>query len=96
MNLHVSCSQFRYSLWLQSFRELHEFVEELLATVLSNCLEPHPFGRRVAALFLLYAIYFKQPLLPKVCFKVLLPKQDDFPNLSRLTQGVCHLLDAFK
>ena len=42
-------------------------MEELLATVLSNCLEPHPFGRRVAALFLLYAIYFKQPLLPKVC-----------------------------
>ena len=50
----------------QSFRELHEFVEELLATALSNCLEPHPFGRRVAGLFLVYAIFFKQPIVPKV------------------------------
>ena len=50
----------------QSYRELHEFAENLLEMVKTFCLSPQEFGTTAAALYLLYVLYFKQPLRPKV------------------------------
>ena len=49
------------------FRELYEFTEDLLETVKQHVVDTKQSqAHRVAAIYLLYGLYFKQPLVEKV------------------------------
>ena len=50
----------------QTFRELYEFTEDLFDLVKLQAISPNKFGNRAAAIYLLYALYFKQPARPMV------------------------------
>ena len=50
----------------QTFRELYEFTEDLFDLVKLEAMTPNKFSNRAAAIYLLYALYFKQPARPLV------------------------------
>ena len=50
----------------QTFRELYEFTEDLFDLVKLQAMGLNQFGNRAAAIYLLYALYFKQPARPLV------------------------------
>ena len=50
----------------QTFRELFEFTEDLFDLVKLQAITLTKFGNRAAAVYLLYALYFKQPARPLV------------------------------
>ncbi len=51
----------------QMFRDLHEFTEHLFFLAAARAVDPErDLAERVAALYILYGLYFKQPILPKV------------------------------
>jgi snRNA-activating protein complex subunit 1 len=56
----------------QNDRECREFTEECLKLVLPYCLPPYQFQVRVCGIYLLYALYFKYPFLPRVKIRVTL------------------------
>ena len=62
----------------QSYRELYEFTEDLLAYTRTLALSPYGFGNRAAAVYLLYTLYFKQPCRPKVRIRVEYEQYEDF------------------
>ena len=62
----------------QSYRELYEFTEDLLAYTRKLALSPYGFGNRAAAVYLLYTLYFKQPCRPKVRIRVEYEQYEDF------------------
>ena len=53
-----------------SFRELYEFTEDLFDLVKQETLSHNKMPIRAAAIYLLYALYFKQPTRPKVRIKL--------------------------
>ena len=50
----------------QTFRELYEFTEDLFDLVKLQAMAQNKFSNRAAAIYLLYALYFKQPARPLV------------------------------
>lgn len=54
----------------RSYRELYELIEDLFEIVKVQCLFPKEFGTRAAAFYLLYTLYFKQPLRPRVRIRI--------------------------
>ena len=50
----------------QTFRELYEFTEDLFDLVKLQAMALNKFSNRAAAIYLLYALYFKQPARPLV------------------------------
>ena len=66
----------------ESFRELHEFTEELVARAKGLALA-EVVGRegkrmfRFAAIYLLYAVYFRQPCRPRVRVRVVLGELEE-------------------
>ena len=53
----------------QTFREMFEFTEDLFDLVKLQAITLTKFGNRAAAVYLLYALYFKQPARPLVSYK---------------------------
>ena len=50
----------------QTFRELYELTEDLFDLVKIQAMPPNKFSKRAASVYLLYALYFKQPARPLV------------------------------
>ena len=74
----------------QSYRELYEFTEDLLGHTRNLSLHPHDFGRRAAAFYLLYTLYFKQPCRPKVRIRVEYYQYEDFCHWMDELRAGCH------
>jgi hypothetical protein len=51
----------------QNSRDLREFVDEIYLEVLPNVCSEYPLERRVCALYLLYSLFVKQPI---ICQKI--------------------------
>ncbi len=72
----------------QHDRELHEFSEDLLELVKRRALAPETVGVRAAALYLLYALYFRQPLVPKLKVRITLSEFRDVSDfVGELREG---------
>jgi hypothetical protein len=74
----------------QSYRELYEFTEDLLAYTRKLALSPYGFGNRAAAVYLLYTLYFKQPCRPKVRIRVEYEQYEDFCQWIDELRSGCH------
>jgi len=74
----------------QSYRELYEFTEDLLAYTRTLALSPYGFGNRAAAVYLLYTLYFKQPCRPKVRIRVEYEQYEDFCQWIDELRSGCH------
>jgi len=74
----------------QSYRELYEFTEDLLGHTRNLCLHPNDFGRRAAAFYLLYTLYFKQPCRPKVRIRVEYYQYEDLCHWMNELRSGCH------
>jgi len=74
----------------QSYRELYEFTEDLLGHARNLSLHPNDFGRRAAAFYLLYTLYFKQPCRPKVRIRVEYYQYKDFCQWMDELRSGCH------
>jgi len=79
----------------ESFRELYEFTEELLDIVKQYSLktrkkDENPEGIRFAALYLLYALYFKQPCRPKVKIRLTFEEFEELVDFMEDTKDCYH------
>jgi len=79
----------------ESFRELYEFTEELFDIVKQYALktrkkDDNPEGIRFAALYLLYALYFKQPCRPKVKIRLTFEEFDELVDFIEETKDCYH------
>ena len=62
----------------QDYRELFEFTEDLFDRVKKYCKPEINLGTRSAAFYLIYALYFKQPLRPIVRIRVTSEEYENF------------------
>jgi len=79
----------------ESFRELYEFTEDMFDIVKQYALKArkkvdNPEGIRFAALYLLYALYFKQPCRPKVKIRLTLEEFDEMVEFMEETKDCYH------
>ena len=61
----------------QYARELYELTEEVLACAKRRALAPESQPVRAAAVYLTYALYFRQPLRPRIKVRLTLPELRD-------------------
>jgi len=79
----------------ESFRELYEFTEDMFDMVKQYAVKTrkkadNPEGIRFAALYLLYALYFKQPCRPMVKIRLTLEEFDDLVEFMEETKDCDH------
>merc|ERR1719319_1749777 len=72
----------------ENFRELYEVTEEMMDVVKSYAVNgrdaQHPEGVRFAAIYLMYALFFKQPCRPTVKIRLVL---DEFKEIQILIEA---------
>lgn len=73
--------KFSLVLYGRRMREFKEWLPACFAAVLPDLQQYHPIDRRVFALFLLYGMYFKQPLKEMITVRVSLTVMQDLEEL---------------
>lgn len=74
----------------QDYRELYEFTEDLFDSIKRNLMPSNLFALRSAAFYLLYAIYFKQPLRPIVKIRITFEEYSDLVDWMKELRSDTH------
>ena len=71
-----------------SFKEMFELTEDLIELAKQETCSHNKTPLRVAALYLIYSLYFKQPCRPRVKFRILKDEFEELVSLSQLARSI--------